>query len=167
MVRLVKGAYWDTEVKISQTEGHDDFPVFSRKPSTDVSYQACARKLLEYRDSIYPMFATHNAYTVATILEMAPDRTGYEFQRLHGMGDALYDQVVAEDCVPCRIYAPVGEHSDLLAYLVRRLLENGANSSFVNNIVDENDSGGVLVKRSEWNRAWLETKAQYPNPTVD
>lgn len=112
MVRLVKGAYWDSEVKISQIEGHDDFPVFSRKPSTDVSYQACARKLIAYRDSIYPMFATHNAYTVASILEMAPDRTGYEFQRLHGMGDALYDQVVADDQVPCRIYAPVGEHSD-------------------------------------------------------
>ncbi len=146
MVRLVKGAYWDSEVKVSQIEGHDDFPVFSRKPSTDVSYQACARKLLEYRDSIYPMFATHNAYTVATILEMAPDRQGYEFQRLHGMGDALYDQVVADDKVPCRIYAPVGEHSDLLAYLVRRLLENGANSSFVNNIVDESIPVESLLK---------------------
>lgn len=159
MVRLVKGAYWDTEVKISQTEGHDDFPVFSRKPSTDVSYQACARKLLEYRDSIYPMFATHNAYTVATILEMAPDRTGYEFQRLHGMGDALYDQVVAEDRVPCRIYAPVGEHSDLLAYLVRRLLENGANSSFVNNIVDENIPVESLLKDPvETVRGWKQKR---------
>ncbi len=159
MVRLVKGAYWDTEVKISQTEGHDDFPVFSRKPSTDVSYQACARKLLEYRDSIYPMFATHNAYTVATILEMAPDRTGYEFQRLHGMGDALYDQVVADDKVPCRIYAPVGEHSDLLAYLVRRLLENGANSSFVNNIVDENIPVESLLKDPvETVRGWKQKR---------
>lgn len=137
MVRLVKGAYWDTEIKLSQVEGLDDFPVFSRKPSTDVSYQACAKKLLAYRDSIYPQFATHNAYTVATILEMAGDLTGFEFQRLHGMGDALYDLVVANEKVPCRIYAPVGEHSDLLAYLVRRLLENGANSSFVNNIIDE------------------------------
>ncbi len=159
MVRLVKGAYWDSEVKISQIEGHTDFPVFSRKPSTDVSYQACARKLLSYRDSIYPMFATHNAYTVATILEMAPDRSGYEFQRLHGMGDALYDQIVADDKVPCRIYAPVGEHSDLLAYLVRRLLENGANSSFVNNIVDENIPVESLLKDPvETVRSWSQRR---------
>ncbi|WP_448554349.1 bifunctional proline dehydrogenase/L-glutamate gamma-semialdehyde dehydrogenase PutA [Thalassotalea montiporae] len=137
MVRLVKGAYWDSEIKISQAEGFEDFPVFSRKPSTDVSYQACAKKLLEYRDTIYPQFATHNAYTVATILEMAEHHQGFEFQRLHGMGESLYDQVVTGKQVPCRVYAPVGEHSDLLAYLVRRLLENGANSSFVNNIVDE------------------------------
>lgn len=138
MVRLVKGAYWDSEVKISQVECLEDFPVFSRKPSTDVSYQACAKKLLSYRDSIYPQFATHNAYTVATILEMATgDKTGFEFQRLHGMGESLYDQVVQGQQVACRVYAPVGAHEDLLAYLVRRLLENGANSSFVNNIVDE------------------------------
>ena len=138
MVRLVKGAYWDSEVKITQAEGFEDFPVFSRKPSTDVSYQACAKKLLEYRDTIYPQFATHNAYTVATIIEMAGNNSGFEFQRLHGMGDSLYDQVVTGKQIPCRVYAPVGEHSDLLAYLVRRLLENGANSSFVNNIVDDN-----------------------------
>lgn len=137
MVRLVKGAYWDSEIKISQVEGYSDFPVFTRKPSTDVSYHACAQKLLSYRDSIYPQFATHNAYTVSTILELAQDRSGFEFQKLHGMGDAMYEYVVTQDKVPCRIYAPVGEHSDLLAYLVRRLLENGANSSFVNNIVDE------------------------------
>ncbi|WP_116363942.1 bifunctional proline dehydrogenase/L-glutamate gamma-semialdehyde dehydrogenase PutA [Parahaliea mediterranea] len=137
MVRLVKGAYWDTEIKLAQVEGEHDFPVFTRKPSTDVSYQACAAKMLAYRDSLYPQFATHNAYTVATILEMSDDRSGYEFQRLHGMGDALYDQVVDGEKVPCRVYAPVGVHADLLAYLVRRLLENGANSSFVNNIVDE------------------------------
>ncbi|TLU67173.1 bifunctional proline dehydrogenase/L-glutamate gamma-semialdehyde dehydrogenase PutA [Thalassotalea litorea] len=137
MVRLVKGAYWDSEIKISQVEGYEDFPVFSRKPSTDVSYQACAKRLLSYRDSIYPQFATHNAYTVATILEMTDDVSGFEFQRLHGMGESLYDQVVSNDNVSCRVYAPVGEHADLLAYLVRRLLENGANSSFVNNIVDE------------------------------
>lgn len=137
MVRLVKGAYWDTEIKLSQVEGLDDFPVFTRKPSTDVSYHACAKKLLSYRDSIYPQFATHNAYTVAMILEMAGELSGFEFQRLHGMGDALYDLVVANEKIPCRIYAPVGEHADLLAYLVRRLLENGANSSFVNNIIDE------------------------------
>jgi RHH-type proline utilization regulon transcriptional repressor/proline dehydrogenase/delta 1-pyrroline-5-carboxylate dehydrogenase len=138
MVRLVKGAYWDSEVKETQVEGFNDFPVFSRKPSTDVSYQACAKKLLEYRDTIYPQFATHNAYTVATIVEMTNDLSGFEFQRLHGMGESLYDQVVTGKGVACRVYAPVGEHSDLLAYLVRRLLENGANSSFVNNIVDEN-----------------------------
>jgi len=138
MVRLVKGAYWDSEVKISQVECLPDFPVFTRKPSTDVSYQACAKKLLEYRDSIYPQFATHNAYTVATILEIAADdKSGFEFQRLHGMGESLYDQVVQGQGVACRVYAPVGAHEDLLAYLVRRLLENGANSSFVNNIVDE------------------------------
>ncbi|CAM3743871.1 bifunctional proline dehydrogenase/L-glutamate gamma-semialdehyde dehydrogenase PutA [Rheinheimera salexigens] len=137
MVRLVKGAYWDSEIKVCQVEGFDGFPVFSRKASTDVSYQACAKKLLEYRDSIYPQFATHNAYTVATIMEMTKDYTGFEFQCLHGMGDALYDTIVNEDKIPCRIYAPVGEHADLLAYLVRRLLENGANSSFVNNIIDE------------------------------
>ena len=137
MLRLVKGAYWDTEIKLAQVEGFDNFPVFTQKAATDVSYQACANKLLQYRDSIYPQFATHNAYTVATILEMDASRSGYEFQRLHGMGDALYDQVLNGDKVPCRIYAPVGQHADLLAYLVRRLLENGANSSFVNNIVDE------------------------------
>ena len=138
MVRLVKGAYWDSEVKISQAEGYNDFPVFSRKPSTDVSYQACAKKLLNMRDTVYPQFATHNAYTVATILEMTDQHSGFEFQRLHGMGESLYDQVVQNDKVSCRVYAPVGQHADLLAYLVRRLLENGANSSFVNNIVDEN-----------------------------
>ncbi len=137
MLRLVKGAYWDTEIKLAQVEGVSDYPVFTQKAATDVSYQACANKLLQYRDTIYPQFATHNAYTVATILEMDSSRSGYEFQRLHGMGDALYEQVLNRERVPCRIYAPVGEHADLLAYLVRRLLENGANSSFVNNIVDE------------------------------
>ncbi|PLW82709.1 trifunctional transcriptional regulator/proline dehydrogenase/L-glutamate gamma-semialdehyde dehydrogenase [Kineobactrum sediminis] len=137
MVRLVKGAYWDTEIKLAQVEGQKDYPVFSRKQATDVSYQACAARLLAYRDVLYPQFATHNAYTVATILELDTTRTGYEFQRLHGMGEALYKQVVEDEQVPCRVYAPVGVHADLLAYLVRRLLENGANSSFVNNIVDE------------------------------
>lgn len=138
MVRLVKGAYWDSEIKQAQVEGFNDFPVFSRKPSTDVSYQACAKKLLEYRDSIYPQFATHNAYTVATILEIAGEMNGFEFQRLHGMGESLFDQILTDKNVSCRVYAPVGKHADLLAYLVRRLLENGANSSFVNNIVDNN-----------------------------
>ena len=139
MVRLVKGAYWDSEIKNAQKDGMPHFPVFTRKAATDVSYQACANKLLEYRDTIYPQFATHNAYTAATIIELAGDHQGdFEFQCLHGMGDSLYDQVVAGQGIQCRIYAPVGQHEDLLAYLVRRLLENGANSSFVNAIVDEN-----------------------------
>ena len=138
MVRLVKGAYWDTEIKNTQKEGHAHFPVFTRKSSTDVSYHACANKLLAYRDTIYPQFATHNAYTAATIVELAgDDKYGFEFQCLHGMGDSLYDQIVTGENIQCRIYAPVGHHEDLLAYLVRRLLENGANSSFVNAIVDE------------------------------
>ncbi len=138
MVRLVKGAYWDTEIKNTQKDGHDHFPVFTRKSSTDVSYHACANKLLDYRDTIYPQFATHNAYTAATIVELAGnDKEGFEFQCLHGMGDSLYDQIVSDEAIQCRIYAPVGHHEDLLAYLVRRLLENGANSSFVNAIVDE------------------------------
>ena len=138
MVRLVKGAYWDTEIKNAQKEGLSHFPVFTRKSSTDVSYHACANKLLDYRDSIYPQFATHNAYTAATIIELAGnDKAGFEFQCLHGMGDSLYDQIVQQESIQCRIYAPVGYHEDLLAYLVRRLLENGANSSFVNAIVDE------------------------------
>lgn len=138
MVRLVKGAYWDTEIKLSQQAGVDTFPVFTRKSSTDVSYHACANRLLDYRDTLYPQFATHNAYTASVILELAgDDKEGFEFQCLHGMGDTLYDQVVTEDKIQCRVYAPVGDHEDLLAYLVRRLLENGANSSFVNAIVDD------------------------------
>ena len=138
MVRLVKGAYWDSEIKNAQKDGHQHFPVFTRKSSTDVSYHACANKLLAYRDTIYPQFATHNAYTAATIVELAgDDKEGFEFQCLHGMGDSLYDQIVSNEQIQCRIYAPVGQHEDLLAYLVRRLLENGANSSFVNAIVDE------------------------------
>ncbi|MGX5172468.1 bifunctional proline dehydrogenase/L-glutamate gamma-semialdehyde dehydrogenase PutA [Aliikangiella sp. IMCC44653] len=138
MVRLVKGAYWDTEVKLTQQDGLTDFPVFTRKAATDVSFKACAIKLMEYRDTIFPQFATHNAYTAATILEVAKgDNQGFEFQRLHGMGESLYDQIVSNEKVQCRVYAPVGQHEDLLAYLVRRLLENGANSSFVNAIVDE------------------------------
>ncbi|OUL57755.1 bifunctional proline dehydrogenase/L-glutamate gamma-semialdehyde dehydrogenase PutA [Pseudoalteromonas ulvae] len=138
MVRLVKGAYWDSEIKNSQKDGLDHFPVFTRKATTDVSYKACAMKLMAARDVIFPQFATHNAYTAATILEVAKgDCEGFEFQRLHGMGESLFDQIVTQDKVQCRVYAPVGQHEDLLAYLVRRLLENGANSSFVNAIVDE------------------------------
>lgn len=137
MVRLVKGAYWDTEIKHAQAEGHRNFPVFTRKASTDVSYICCAQKLLGMTERLYPQFATHNAHTVAAILEMADDKQAFEFQRLHGMGEALHDTVLRRQQTRCRIYAPVGAHKDLLAYLVRRLLENGANSSFVNQIVDE------------------------------
>ena len=138
MLRLVKGAYWDTEIKLAQEGGHDGYTVFTRKASTDVSYIACARRILSHADAFFPQFATHNAHTLATIVEMAGPRRDYEFQRLHGMGEALYGQVVEGDqALPCRIYAPVGSHEDLLPYLVRRLLENGANTSFVNRIVDE------------------------------
>ncbi|CAM5509280.1 bifunctional proline dehydrogenase/L-glutamate gamma-semialdehyde dehydrogenase PutA [Frigidibacter albus] len=136
MVRLVKGAYWDAEVKRAQVLGLTDFPVFTRKSATDVSYIANAAKLLAMTDRIYPQFATHNAHTVAAILEMATDPAAYEFQRLHGMGERLHDIVHRAEGTRCRIYAPVGAHRDLLAYLVRRLLENGANSSFVHQIVD-------------------------------
>ncbi len=141
-VRLVKGAYWDTEIKLAQERGLEGYPVFTRKVSTDVSYLACAAKLLADEQAFYPQFATHNAHTLAAILEMAGNRPpgdSFEFQRLHGMGETLYEQIVGPDKlgVPCRIYAPVGSHEDLLAYLVRRLLENGANSSFVNRIQDE------------------------------
>jgi RHH-type transcriptional regulator, proline utilization regulon repressor / proline dehydrogenase / delta 1-pyrroline-5-carboxylate dehydrogenase len=137
MVRLVKGAYWDTEIKQAQERGLPGFPVFTRKPNTDVSYMACAQRLLDLRPRLYPQFATHNAHTVAAVLAMAGDTEGFEFQRLHGMGEALHDIVHADRGAGCRIYAPVGAHRDLLAYLVRRLLENGANSSFVNQIVDK------------------------------
>lgn len=138
-VRLVKGAYWDSEIKWAQERGWTDYPVFTRKVHTDVSYIACARKLLDRPDAFYPQFATHNAHTIATIIELAGNRRDFEFQRLHGMGEAVYDDIVGPDRLglPCRIYAPVGTHEDLLAYLVRRLLENGANSSFVNKIHDE------------------------------
>ena len=136
MVRLVKGAYWDTEVKRAQILGLSGYPVFTRKVNTDVSYIACAKKLLSMTDRIYPQFATHNAHTVAAILRMSKDRDSFEFQRLHGMGEALHETVRKAEGTRCRIYAPVGAHSDLLAYLVRRLLENGANSSFVHQVTD-------------------------------
>ncbi|MES2906563.1 MAG: bifunctional proline dehydrogenase/L-glutamate gamma-semialdehyde dehydrogenase PutA [Pseudomonadota bacterium] len=137
-LRLVKGAYWDTEVKRAQEGGYPDYPVFTRKIGTDTSYLACARLMLSRRDVLYPQFATHNAHTVAAIRAMAGNENVYEFQRLHGMGQALYANVVPKDklSTPCRIYAPVGTHEDLLAYLVRRLLENGANTSFVNRLAD-------------------------------
>ena len=141
MVRLVKGAYWDAEIKRAQVDGLEGFPVFTRKIHTDVSYLACARKLLDAPDAVFPQFASHNAYTVAVVHSMAGNdfyAGQYEFQCLHGMGEPLYEEIVGPDKLnrPCRIYAPVGRHETLLAYLVRRLLENGANSSFVNRIQD-------------------------------
>ena len=146
MVRLVKGAYWDTEIKRAQVLGLEGFPVFTRKAHTDVSYVACARKLLGMTDRVYPQFATHNAHTVAAVLGMAKDPRAFEFQRLHGMGEALHDTVLKAEGTRCRIYAPVGAHRDLLAYLVRRLLENGANSSFVHQIVDEDVSAEEIAR---------------------
>lgn len=138
-VRLVKGAYWDTEIKRAQQAGLADYPVFTRKANTDVSYLACVKRLFEARDALFPQFATHNAHTVAGILEIAGRRRDFEFQRLHGMGSALYEEVLqrADSQLSCRVYAPVGSHEDLLPYLVRRLLENGANSSFVNRLEDQ------------------------------
>jgi len=148
MLRLVKGAYWDTEIKRAQERGLDDYPVFTRKAMTDLNYMHCADKLLRLRPRLFPQFASHNALTVATVLELAGNGEGYEFQRLHGMGEALYARLLAEhpDLV-CRIYAPVGGHRDLLAYLVRRLLENGANSSFVAQVGDEHVTVAELLRR--------------------
>lgn len=137
MVRLVKGAYWDTEIKLAQVKGLADYPVFTSKDATDVSYLACARALLNSRSRLYPQFATHNAHSIAAVLTMAGDSEGYEFQRLHGMGEGLHELARQQFGTLCRVYAPVGEHSDLLAYLARRLLENGANTSFVSNLADE------------------------------
>ncbi|MEO9938835.1 bifunctional proline dehydrogenase/L-glutamate gamma-semialdehyde dehydrogenase PutA, partial [Sulfitobacter pontiacus] len=145
MVRLVKGAYWDTEIKRAQVKGVEGFPVFTQKAATDVSYIANARKLLNMTDRIYPQFATHNAHTVAAVLHMAEDKEKFEFQRLHGMGETLHNIVIDKHGTHCRVYAPVGAHADLLAYLVRRLLENGANSSFVNQIVDEDVAPEVVA----------------------
>lgn len=155
-VRLVKGAYWDSEIKRAQVDGYVGYPVFTRKPNTDVSYLACARRMLAATDALYPMFASHNAQTIAAVnayAELALGGSGggeaapYEFQRLHGMGQDLHDEVVAPNALhtPCRVYAPVGSHEDLLPYLVRRLLENGANSSFVNRITDPTVAPSDLV----------------------
>ena len=155
MVRLVKGAYWDTEIKAAQVAGLDDYPVWTRKVATDVSYLACAKRMLAATDCLYPAFATHNANTIAAIKALAGPRKaapGFEFQRLHGMGEGLYEELAAlekgigEQVTPVRIYAPVGSHKELLAYLVRRLLENGANSSFVNRVADEQVSLDALVR---------------------
>ncbi|MEO1251189.1 MAG: bifunctional proline dehydrogenase/L-glutamate gamma-semialdehyde dehydrogenase PutA [Pseudomonadota bacterium] len=144
MVRLVKGAYWDAEIKRAQVLGLSSYPVFTRKAMTDLSYIACARKMLSSTDAFYPQFATHNALTATTVMEMAGDYADYEFQRLHGMGDALHDRLLKAG-LNSRIYAPVGGHKELLPYLVRRLLENGANSSFVNQLIDPDLSVDDIV----------------------
>ncbi|MEL7471477.1 MAG: proline dehydrogenase family protein, partial [Pseudomonadota bacterium] len=149
MVRLVKGAYWDTEIKRAQVEGLASFPVFTTKAATDISWICCAAKLLDSTDLIYPQFATHNAHSIATVLQLAQARglsgERYEFQRLHGMGEALHARVKDQHATRCRVYAPVGAHRDLLAYLVRRLLENGANSSFVNQVLDPDTPAATIA----------------------
>ncbi|MEL7109128.1 MAG: L-glutamate gamma-semialdehyde dehydrogenase [Pseudomonadota bacterium] len=145
-VRLVKGAYWDSEIKRAQTLGLSDYPVFTRKEHTDISYLACARKLLDAKAWIYPQFATHNAHTAAAILKMAGDRREFEFQRLHGMSDGLHRRLSTQHGVATRTYAPVGRHHELLPYLVRRLLENGANASFVNQLQSETASVADLIR---------------------
>src|SRR3979490_2014452 len=148
MVRLVKGAYWDTEIKRAQERGLDDYPVFTRKAMTDLNYIANAQRLLALRPRLFPQFATHNALTVATVLELAGGESGFEFQRLHGMGEALYAQLTEDrPALAYRTYAPVGSHRDLLAYLVRRLLENGANSSFVAVAADDAVPVATLLRR--------------------
>ncbi|MBB5519976.1 bifunctional proline dehydrogenase/L-glutamate gamma-semialdehyde dehydrogenase PutA [Amphiplicatus metriothermophilus] len=162
MVRLVKGAYWDAEIKRAQTLGLDSYPVFTRKALTDVSFAACARRLLADTDVFYPQFATHNALTAAMVREMAGDYRDYEFQRLHGMGEALHDQLL-EAGARSRIYAPVGGHRELLPYLVRRLLENGANSSFVNQLIDPDLSVDEVVADPVEEAKAL---AVFPNPAI-
>jgi len=137
MVRLVKGAYWDSEIKQAQVLGDVDYPVFTKKSNTDYSFLACAQKLLEMRDCIYPQFASHNAHTLISVCEIAGDNVGFEIQRLHGMGESLHELLSSQYRVLSRVYAPVGSHKDLLAYLMRRLLENGANSSFINHLFDQ------------------------------
>ena len=180
MVRLVKGAYWDSEIKRAQERGLDSYPVFTRKVATDVSYLACATRMFAAGGAFYPQFATHNAHTLASILELAGARMAsgvdWEFQRLHGMGEALYGEIVGPDKPPdgrppglafrglaCRVYAPVGSHEDLLAYLVRRLLENGANTSFVNRIVDEKEPIDDIVADPIARLADLKVK---PHPRI-
>jgi RHH-type transcriptional regulator, proline utilization regulon repressor / proline dehydrogenase / delta 1-pyrroline-5-carboxylate dehydrogenase len=164
-VRLVKGAYWDTEIKRAQELGLDGYPVFTRKLATDVSYLACAERLLAGGDAFYPQFATHNAQTLASIVTSAGTRRDFEFQRLHGMGEALYEGLREGDArdIPCRVYAPVGSHQDLLPYLVRRLLENGANTSFVNRILDDSVPIESLVEDPVVRLARTEPKA---NPKI-
>jgi RHH-type transcriptional regulator, proline utilization regulon repressor / proline dehydrogenase / delta 1-pyrroline-5-carboxylate dehydrogenase len=164
MVRLVKGAYWDTEVKRAQERGLADYPVFTRKAMTDLGYVECMRRLLAARPRIFPQFATHNALTVATVIEEAGGAGGYEFQRLHGMGEALYEALLAD--IPdaaCRVYAPVGSHRDLLAYLVRRLLENGANSSFVSIAADPAVPIDAILRRPQ---SWIADAAHARHPHI-
>ncbi|MEW5755060.1 MAG: bifunctional proline dehydrogenase/L-glutamate gamma-semialdehyde dehydrogenase PutA [Pseudomonadota bacterium] len=163
-VRLVKGAYWDSEIKRAQQAGYPGYPVFTRKSATDVSYLACAKKILAASDIIYPQFATHNARTLASILTMAGEYRDYEFQRLHGMGEALY-QILHEThpALPCRVYAPVGGYDTLLPYLVRRLLENGANTSFINRIWDEQQPVEAIIADPVSQLAAL---SQKPNPRI-
>ncbi len=171
-VRLVKGAYWDAEIKRAQVDGQAGYPLFTRKQNTDVSYLANARRMLDAGDAIYPMFATHNAQTIATVQRMARGlrgRSDFEFQKLHGMGDDLYAEVIPPDRldVACRVYAPVGSHEDLLPYLVRRLLENGANSSFVNRITDENVAIEDLIRDPvETVAAFDATHRSIPHPRI-
>jgi len=161
VVRLVKGAYWDGEIKRAQELGVPGYPVFTHKHHTDVSYLACARRLMEHHERIYPQFATHNAGTIAAILQMAQSRGNFEMQRLHGMGETVYREMLATaPHLPLRVYAPVGEHRDLLAYLVRRLLENGANSSFVHQLADESNSIEHLLRSPL--RAATETRLSLP-----
>lgn len=163
-VRLVKGAYWDSEIKRAQEQGLDGYPVFTRKQSTDVSYIACMRRMLAAGDAFYPQFATHNAHTVATALTLGAGQP-FEFQRLHGMGAPLYDELVKDQTIgrPCRVYAPVGSHEDLLAYLVRRLLENGANTSFVNRLADDDAPIDDIIADPI---ASLESVAAKPHPRI-
>jgi RHH-type proline utilization regulon transcriptional repressor/proline dehydrogenase/delta 1-pyrroline-5-carboxylate dehydrogenase len=169
-VRLVKGAYWDSEIKRSQERGLSGYPVYTRKVTTDVSYLACAGRLFKHTDVIYPQFATHNAHSIAAVLELAPRGTTYEFQRLHGMGRLLYAEAARRvpDFPRVRVYAPVGEHKDLLAYLVRRLLENGANTSFVNRFMDEEVPVADIVRDPITELERLETYAhpKLPNPVA-
>ena len=164
MVRLVKGAYWDTEVKRAQERGLADYPVFTRKPMTDLCFAVCAQKLLSGRPILYPQFATHNALTVASVIEAAAGVTGYEFQRLHGMGEVLYDLLLAEQPnAAVRVYAPVGGHRDLLAYLVRRLLENGANSSFVSVAADPAVPIAEILRRPQ---SWIGDAEHARHPKI-
>ncbi len=164
MVRLVKGAYWDSEIKRAQERGLADYPVFTRKAMTDLNYLGCVRKLLEARPRLYPQFATHNALTVASAIEDAGGTQGYEFQRLHGMGEALYHALLAEmPDLTCRVYAPVGGYADLLAYLVRRLLENGANSSFVSVAADPAVPIETVLRRPQ---RWIAGPAAARHPHI-
>src|SRR6202042_73771 len=163
-VRLVKGAYWDTEIKRAQERGLADYPVFTRKAMTDLCYMGCVKPLLAARARLYPQFATHNALTVASVIENAGGVDGFEFQRLYGMGEALYGALLAElPGAVCRIYAPVGGHRDLLAYLVRRLLENGANSSFVSAAADPSVPVADILRRPQ---SWIAGPQGARNGTI-